>query len=380
MIIILSGAIGRCCGVGGKAWVYMQYLIGLQALGHDVFYLEDCGDESWVYKWETDETATDIEYPASYVRSCLEPIGFQGKWIYRAGDRAAGMKIDEFRQICLQADLLIVRANPIMLWRNEYDWPSRRIFIDVDPGFTQMSILSGDTDLAQTVQRCERLFTFGQRIGKEDCAIPTAGRTWFKTLPPVSLQKWQSSRTGPGRYFTSLMDWRGFNDVIYSGVFYGQKDREFPKFIELPRLTDQELLIGLLGAPMEWLSDYGWKVVPGGHASRTPWLYHKFIQESRAEFSVAKHAYVETKGGWISDRSACYLASGRPALVQDTGQGDCLPIGEGIITFSNIQEALKGIETINGDYEHQRRSARALAEKYFDSDKVLSALLEEAMA
>ena len=357
----------------------MQYLIGLRELGHDVFYLEDCGTESWVYEWETDDTTTDIEYPASYVRSCLEPIGFEGKWIYRAGDRSAGMDLDDFIQVCSQADLLIVRANPILLWRDEYDWPSRRIFIDVDPGFTQMGLVNGNTDLAQTVKRCERLFTFGQCIGRADCAIPTAGRKWFNTLPPVSLQNLQPAGTGPGNYFTSLMDWRGFTDVSYKGVLYGQKDREFPKFIKLPRLTSQELLVGLLGAPTEWLSDYGWKVVPGGQASRTPSLYHNFIQSSRAEFGVAKHGYVTTRGGWISDRSACYLASGRPVLVQNTGQEDCIPVGEGFVTFRNIDDALKGIEAINADYKRHSRSARALAKQYFHSDKVLSTLLEEAM-
>ncbi len=379
MIIILSGAIGRCCGVGGKAWVYMQYLIGLQELGHDVFYLEDCGAESWVYHWETGETTTDLEYPAAYVRSCLEPIGLEKKWIYRAGNRTAGMKLSDFTQVCAQADLLIIRANPVEVWRDEYNLPYRRIFIDVDPGFTQIRLVNGATDLGETVKRCERLFTFGQRLGQEDCAIPTAGRKWFITLPPVTLSHWQPAEIKPNDYFTSIMDWRGFHDVFYNGALYGQKDREFPKFITLPSMTGQAFLVGILGAPAELLAVYGWNVVPGGDISRTPWLYRNFIESSRAEFGVAKHGYVQTQGGWISDRTVCYLASGRPVLIQDTGQSRVFPVGEGIVTFRDLREAVRGIETINADYEQQRRSARLLAEQYFDADRVLSDLLKDAM-
>jgi hypothetical protein len=379
MIIIFSGAIGRCCGLGGRAWECMQFLSGFQALGHKVFYMEDCGEESWIYNWETEQITKDLEYPASYVRDCLEPLGLKDKWIYRAGDRSEGMSLDDFLQICAIADLLILRANPITLWREEYDWPQCRIFIDVDPGFTQIRLVNGDEDLISTVERCEHLFTIGQRIGMVGCPIPTAGRHWFKTVSPVSLIEWPFAETDPGKYFTSVMDWRGYHDIAYNGVLYGQKDKEFPKFFELPRHTSQPLLIGLLGASPEMLTEYGWEVVPGESASRTPQSYRSFIQGSRAEFGVAKHGYVLMRGGWFSDRSVCYLASGRPVLLQDTGQGDFLPIGDGLLTFRDLLDAINGIETINNEYERHCRAARLLAEQHFSTERVLPLLLERAM-
>jgi hypothetical protein len=264
------------------------------------------------------------------------------------------------------------------LWRAEYARPRRRAFVDVDPGFTQIGLASGDPALAPTVDRCDRLFSIAQRTGAPDCRIPAAGREWLKTRPPVALSQWPPAE-GPASHFTSVMHWRGFRDVVYEGVVYGQKDREFPKFRELPRLTDQPFRLALAGTPPETLTPHGWEVVPAGIPSRTPWTYRTFIQESRAEFGVAKHGYVLMQGGWFSDRSVCYLASGRPVLVQDTGL-DWLPTGEGIVTFRDVPTALEGIDTINADYERHRRAARHLAEEFFATERVLPGLLAEALA
>jgi hypothetical protein len=168
----------------------MQYLAGLRHLGHDVYYLEDCGETSCVFDWEAGESTFELDYPAAYIRNCLEPLGFGDRWIYRAGDDARGMSLLEFRAICAEADLLIMRATPMWTWRPEYALPRRRIFIDVDPAFTQFTLANGNHGLAEGIDRCERLFTIGQRIGAADCPIPTSGREWLKTLPPVSLTDW----------------------------------------------------------------------------------------------------------------------------------------------------------------------------------------------
>lgn len=378
MIIIFSGSIGRC-GVGGLAWMNMQYLAGLRSMGHQVFYLEECGQESWVYDWEAEQLTTELDYPAAYVRECLEPIGLDGKWIYRAGEQTRGMETTDFQEICSRADLFIVHAVPITLWRKEYSNPYRRIFIDVDPGFIQMDLANGHKELVNTIERCENLFTIAQRIGAENCPIPTNGRKWLKTLPPVSLANWFFSENDNAGHFTSIMQWKGFREVEYNGVVYGQKDKEFPKFIDLPRYTSQPLQIVMTGAPPDDLLEHGWEVVPGWIPSRTPWSYREFIQNSRAEFGVAKHGYVLMQGGWFSDRSVCYLASGRPVLVEDTGLSDWLPVGEGVLTFSNLREAVSGIEKINTNYEQQRKAARWIAEEYFATERVLPSLLEAAM-
>jgi hypothetical protein len=378
MIIVLSGSIGRL-PVGGHAWIDMQYLAGLRELGHEVYYLEDCGEASWVYNWDTEELTNDLTYPADYVRDCLDPLGFSERWIYRAGDQSEGLSIEEFRDVCSRAELLLIRAVPLARWRAEYGWPRRRCFIDADPGFNQISLLNGNAQLAETVSRCETLFTIGQRIGAPDCPVPTAGRTWLKTVAPVSLAHWEVAPNRPDTHFTTIMQWRGFREVEYEGVLYGQKDKEFPKFINLPRLTSQPFRIALTGAPPDDLVEYHWEVVPGWIASRTAWSYRDFIRDSRAEFSVAKHGYVAMRGGWFSDRSACYLSSGKPVLVEETGLGEWLPVGEGVVTFNDVGEALAGIEKINADYQQHCRAARKIAEEYFASDRVLTPLLEAAV-
>jgi hypothetical protein len=378
MMIIFASAIGRF-PIGGNAWSDLQYLLGLRALGHEVFYLEDCGAESWVYNWETEEHTTDLNYPSDYVQACLKPLGFETQWIYRAGECSVGRSLDQFLEICSQTDLMIVRGSPLSLWREEYGWPHRRIFIDADPGFTQINLACGDPELVNTIEHCQRLFTIGQRIDRQNCLIPSTDRQWLKTLPPVALPYWSPNADNATLYFTSVMQWHSYQEVVYEGVAYGNKDREFPKFVDMPQLTNQPFRIALSGGFPEQLSQHGWQVIPGWVASLTPESYQKFVQSSYAEFGVAKQGYVAMQGGWFSDRSVCYLASGKPVLVQDTGLRDWLPIGEGVLTFSGLSEAIDGIKAINTNYPQHQRAARELAETYFDSNKVLSSLLGMAM-
>ncbi len=376
MTIILAGAIGRS-GLGGQAWAYLQYLIGFRALGHEVYYLEDCGETSWVWNWDTGEWTEDPAFPAAYVRDCLEPFGFKDRWIYRTSSQSFGMTSDQLKAVCARADLLMMRAIPLWDWRPEYALPARRIFIDVDPGFTQMNMLS-DKGLAEAIGRCERRFTLGQRFGAPDCLIPEVGGPWLKTLPPVALSEWPYVTRPQGACFTSIMRWDGFQDSTYKGKTYGQKDQELARFIDLPKRSSQRFRIALTGP--ESLADYGWEIVPGEIATRTPQSYRQFIQDSRAEFGVAKHGYVKMRGGWFSDRSVCYLACGLPLLIQDTGLSDWLPVGNGLLTFQDLPELLRGIDAINSNYEHHRLAARKLAETVFSTEKVLPAVLQAAMS
>jgi hypothetical protein len=377
MIIILAGTIGRS-GLGGQAWASLQYLLGFRALGHEVYYLEDCGESSWVYNWEKGEWTTELDYPASYVRECLEPFGFENRWIYRTSEGSVGMSLTEFQRVCEDAELLIMRAVPVWVWRKEYESPKRRAFIDVDPGFTQISIASGDKGIVEGIARCERRFTIAQRISESDCKIPEAGGPWMKTLPPVFLDEWPSVQ-GRATHFTSIMRWQGFREAKYNGAAFGQRDKEFPKFIELPRLTSQSFEIALMGIKPEHLSEKGWGVAPGEKISRTPFTYRVFIQQSRGEFSVPKHGYVECKGGWFSDRSVCYLASGKPVLIEDTGLNGWMPTGCGVVTFHDVASARLAIEQINSDYKNHCLAARNLAENIFSTRKVLPRFIADAM-
>ncbi len=377
MRIILAGTIGRS-GLGGQAWASLQYLLGLRALGHEVYYLEDCGDTTWVWDWEKEEWNYELDYPAAYVRACLESFGLGDRWIYRTDAGSRGLPLEAFVGICRGTDLLILRAAPLWNWRREYDLPRRRVFIDVDPGFTQISIANGDRGLAEGIARCEKRFTVGQCLGAPGCAVPTNGAPWLPTVPPVALSEWLWAE-GEATRFTSIIRWQGFRDASFGGATYGQRARSFPRYLELPKRTAQKFRVAIMGTEPETLLQHGWEVERGEVISRTPASYREFIQQSRGEFSVPKHGYVAMRSGWVSDRTVCYLASGRPVLMEDTGLGSCLPLGEGLVTFSDPESALATLERINSNYEQHRRAARWLAEEVFATEKVLPRFLEMAM-
>jgi hypothetical protein len=372
MRIVFAGSIGRL-PVGGHAWVDLQYLLGLRALGHDVFYLEECGDASYVYDWRRQTLTTDLPYPSNYLRTTMAQFGFDDRWVYRAGEHAVG-PLHDLISFCAEADLLIVRAVPISLWRPEYDLPRRKLFIDADPLFTQVQLLRGKRDLVDTVERCEQLFTVGQRLGQTDCPVPLAGRTWLKTVPPVFLDEWPVAENDAADCLTSILQWRSYRDTEHGGILYGNKDREFPHYLDLPRRVSQPLCMAVTGAPPGYLEEHGWRTVEGWVASETMDDYRRFIQQSRGEFSVAKHGYVASRCGWFSDRSVCYLASGRPVVVQDTGLRDWLPVGSGVLAYGSPDESVACIDRLNSEYEQQRRAARQIAEQFFDARRVLNDL------
>lgn len=261
-VIIFAGAFGRF-PIGGHAWTEMHYLLGLRDLGFTVYFIEDCGEESWVYHWEKEELTTDLDYPVSYLRDCLDQIGMQGQWVYRTNTHRAGMSEKDFRDVCAEAELLIIRSLSVPVWRTEYDLPRRRIFIDSDPGFTQFKIANGDPHLTRTVAKCELLFTVGQRITKEDCPIPTLGREWLTTVHPIVLRYWPVVGDHRASHFTTIMQWKSYESVDFAGITYKNKDAEIWKFIDIPQSTTQRFRIGLLGGSKQTLVDHGWEVVSG---------------------------------------------------------------------------------------------------------------------
>jgi hypothetical protein len=377
MKIVFAGCLGRF-PIGGHAWIDMQYLAGFRELGHEVIYLEECGPESWVYNWEAEQVTSDLEYPTRYVQNCLEEIGWGDQWIYRAGEASVGMPIESFLEVCSEADLFLVRGAPISLWREEYLRPRRRIFLDVDPGFTQMDLCKRKSKFRSTVQHCERLFTIAQRMNAPDCLAPSAGLVWHKTVSPVCLSYWPWAEQA-ATHFATIMQWKSIRESVHQGRRYGNKNKEFPRFLDLPRQARQPFRLALTGGDPALLQEHGWETVPGWIATGTARQYQAFIQAAKAEFCVAKQGYMATQSGWFSDRSICFLACGRPALVEDTGLGDWLPTGAGLLTFRNLSEAIEGIERINSDYPAHRRAARRLAEEYFSTRTVLPGLLEAAM-
>jgi hypothetical protein len=372
MKILMAGIIARY-PFGGVTWCSLMYLLGLRALGHEVFYIEDTGE--CVYDPVQNTRSTDPSYGTSYIHAALEPFGLGDRWTFVNYDGSYhGRDAAAVRRYCADADLFLNLSGGSWFWRDEYARIPRKVFIDSDPAFTQLAIAKAEPWYVAFFERFDRLFTFGANIGTPASPVPTGRFTWHKTWQPVTIDQWQTDVT-PRDRFTSVMTWQieSFTDVG------GNKDQEFLKFIDLPGRTAQPFELAING-PQRLLREHGWQTVDAMGASRSLWDYRQFLQTSKAEFGVAKHTYVSTRSGWFSDRTECYLAAGRPALVQDTGWTAHLPHGDGLLAFSNPEEALAGIDRINSAYDRHARRAAEIAREHFDAARVLTRLIEEADA
>jgi hypothetical protein len=278
------------------------------------------------------------------------------------------------KAFCADADLFINLSGGSWFWRDEYTRIPRKVFIDSDPVFTQLAIAKAEGWYVDFFRGFDRLFTFGSNIGTPASDVPTSGFTWHHTWQPIVMPEWDTT-AAPGDRFTTVMTWRieSFADVD------GNKDKEFVRFIDLPSRTVHQFELAING-PQTFLREHGWRTVDAMGVSRSLWDYRDFIQRSRGEFGVAKHAYVAHRSGWFSDRTECYLAAGRPAVVQDTGWSAHLPSGEGLFHFSTPEEALAALDAIADDYPRHARRASAIAREHFDANRVLPRLLEVALA
>ena len=368
MKILFAGIIARY-PFGGVTWCSLMYLLGLRALGHDVFYLEDTGE--CVYDPVENTRATDPTYGTTYIHDALEPFGLGDRWAFVNYDGSYhGRSAEEVRRFCGDADLFLNLSGGSWFWRVEYARIPRSAFIDSDPAFTQLAIAKGVPWYVEFFRRYDRLFTFGANIGTPASPVPVGDFSWLKTWQPVTVDDWRTERR-PGDHFSTVMTWQieSFTDVG------GNKDQEFLRFIDLPARTPQRFELAVNG-PQALLREHGWATVDAMRVSRTPREYREFIHGSKAEFGVAKHTYVATRSGWFSDRTECYLAAGRPALVQDTGWSAHLPAGDGLLAFSTPDEALAGIERINADYGRHAARAQEVAREHFDARVVLPRLLD----
>jgi hypothetical protein len=370
MRILFAGIIARY-PFGGVTWCSLMYLLGLRALGHEVFYIEDTGE--CVYDPVQNTRATDPSYGTTYIHDALAPFGLGDRWSFVNYDGSYhGRSADEVRRYAADADLFINLSGGAWFWRDEYARIPRKVFVDSDPAFTQLAIAKAEPWYVAFFERFDRLFTFGSNIGTPASPVPIGAFTWHKTWQPITMDDWRAAQA-PRDRFTSVMTWQieSFADVG------GNKDQEFVRFIELPSRTAQRFELAING-PQRLLQQYGWDTVDAMQVSRTPAGYRDFIHGSKAEFGVAKHTYVANASGWFSDRTECYLASGRPALVQDTGWTAHLPSGDGLLAFSTIDDAIAGVERINAAYDRHARHALEVARAHFDANVVLPSLLEVA--
>jgi len=370
MRILFAGIIARY-PFGGVTWCSLMYLLGLRALGHEVFYIEDTGE--CVYDPIQNTRATDPSYGTSYINDALAPVGLGDRWTFVNYDGSYhGRTAEEVHRYCAGADLFINLSGGSWFWRDEYARIPHKAFIDSDPAFTQLAIAKAEPWYVEFFRRFDRLFTFGSNIGTPASPVPTGTFEWKKTWQPVTVDDWITS-AAPRDRFTTVMTWQieSFTDVG------GNKDQEFIKYIDLPSRTTQPFELAING-PQSLLRQHGWDTVDAMRVSRTPREYRDFIQQSKAEFGVAKHTYVATRSGWFSDRTECYLAASRPALVQDTGWTAHLPHGEGLLGFATPDDAVAGVDCINGDYERHARRAAEIAREFFDARVVLPRLIADA--
>jgi hypothetical protein len=282
----------------------------------------------------------------------------------------------EMRRHLADADLLLNVGG--VCWLPDFLSCPRRALIDMDPFFTQVGRFA-----IEGLDEYQAYFSYGANIGRAGCPIPTRGKTWLATVPPVVPEIWAtaaSAAKNPGTApFTTVANWSAYGGVEYQGVRYGQKDQEFLALGDLPARTGRTLELALANADAaatRKLKQSGWSVASAVAVSTDIATYQRFIAQSRGEFTVAKNAYVRTHSGWFSDRSVCYLASGRPVIMQDTGFSDWLPTGEGVLAFSGPDEALACIEQVDAHYPAHCEAARALAELRFGYKVVLPALLD----
>jgi hypothetical protein len=371
--IVVSGMIAAVPHHGGATWAVLQYLLGFARLGHEVTFAE-----------ELDPSALDEGHSesVSYMRAVAARFGLAERWALLGGGTrdTAGLGYDELRAIARGTDVLVNISGSLTDEELLAPIPVR-VYLDLDPAFNQLWDASG---IDMRFGPHTHFATVGQAIGTPHCPVPTSGRDWIPTLPPVVLEHWPRAdrMEGPGAgAFTTVGNWRGYGSVEHEGVHYGQKAHSMRPLMEIPGRTDAVLRPALDVHPgesrdLEALDRNGWHLLDPGAVARDPDSYRAFVAGSLAEFGVAKSGYVLSRCGWFSDRSACYLASGRPVLAQDTGFGRWLPAGEGLLAFSGVDDAVAGIEAICSDYERHSAAARRLAEEHLDSDTVLARLLE----
>ncbi|MEM6822168.1 MAG: hypothetical protein AAF558_09530 [Verrucomicrobiota bacterium] len=382
MRIIVTGLIGQY-PFGGVIWDYIQYVTGFRKLGYDVLYLEDTG--VWPYDPIKETVTDDCSYQVSALKNIMDSFDLGDRWVYRnAADNTfhgAGESIA--REWLKSADLLVNVSTAS--WLEDYDiGVKHQMFIDGDPLFTQIGLLDGNnSSYAERLRAHDSHFSFGLNLGNPGCQVPKTGIQWRPTLQPVDLDYWTFEDQPGSNEFTTVMNWVSYPPKEWDGKSFGQKDVEFLRFIELPQKTPQSFTIAMgqgIGKtrPTKHIQDCGWSIVEPDQVLPDHKTYHEFLSRSRAEWSIAKEAYVKADTGWFSCRTACYLAAGRPGLVQDTGWTKHLPHGDGLLSFNTLSECLDGIESINRDYDQHRRAARKFAETYLDATKVCHDLIEQA--
>jgi hypothetical protein len=380
-IAIVGGALANKPFNGGEAWVRLSWALGLRRLGFETYFVEELTSTSCV-----DRSGLPVAFPASANRAHFETVvtdfglDQHASLLCDGGREWSGLGLAEIRELAAGAALL-VNISGHLTTEEIVCGPRTRLYLDLDPGFTQA--WHADAGLDYEIAGHDHYATVGLNLGRPGCAIPDCGIDWIPTLPPVLLECWPvtPAQAGPPR-FTTVASWRSpFGQLELDGRTMGLKHHQFRRLIELPeRVAGATFELALEihpgdDADREALESHGWAIVEPRAVAATPLGFRDYVSASTAEFSVAQGVYVESGSGWFSDRTAAYLAAGRPALVQDTAIGADLRPDEGLLTFSTPDEAVAGAERIAADPAAHAAAARRFAEQHLDSDLVIARLL-----
>jgi hypothetical protein len=383
----------------GMAWMHMQIAAGLLRLGHDVYYIE--ATSTWPYNPVRKMRVNDSEYAVPYLARVAEGFQMGERWGYCRcySDREwFGMSRERGEELLRTADAVLNISGASGLRATDGFKVGNLVYFGTDPVYHEIGLANAHEASMEIIGQHDSTVTYGENIGTPGCPIPPLPVLKARTRQPVLLDLWRDGEPSKSQ-FTTVCNWKqsGYEIQFQGETYHWSKHLEFLKFIDLPRRTTQpiELAMGLadssevrpfrelipaVGMSMEerrMLDENGWQLVDAHGFTTDPWHYRDYIRASRGEFTVAKDQNVRLRSGWFSERSACYLAAGRPVITQDTGFGDVLPTGEGLFAFNTTEQALAAIETVNSDYGRHSRAAYAVAEEYFKAEKVLAKLLKD---
>jgi hypothetical protein len=353
--IVVAGMVSDNPGQGGATWAVLQYVLGLRRLGHEVVLIEP---------------VRSLERSSGYFRRLARTFALEAILLERDSGRRVELTQRRFDGADLLLNLSGVLSEPVSA--------ALSVYVDLDPGFTQAWHAQG---IDMGFDRHDRFVTVGRSIGERSCPIPQCDRSWLTIPQPIVLDQWPYAARVRHRAATSIGHWRSYGSLVQDGIHYGQRAHTTRELIRLPELSNVQVLLALGIDPGEKgdlaaLRRHGWQLTDPEQVASTPSAYRNFVQGSLLELGIAKHGYVASSSGWFSDRSVCYLASGRPVVAQETGFSTWLPTGTGLLSFRTAHEAAAALDEVAGDYDRHRRAARSLAEDVFDSDRVLGELLE----
>jgi hypothetical protein len=365
--VLLSGMVAGDPHQGGATWAVLQYAIGLRELGHDVVFVEPVDEDR--------DPSVD-----TYFTAVVEAAGLHGRaaLLVRGKRDTVGVPYATLVAAAREADVVL---NISGMLRDEelVEHAGVRVFLDLDPAFNQLWHAVDGVDVGLDLHN--RFATVGLAIGAAGCPVPTCGHDWVTTVPPVVLSRWPAASEPPGEAFTTVANWRGYGSIQWGRRKIGQKAHSMRRLIDLPGRAPAPVVVALAIHPDErddlaLLDAHGWRLADPGVVAATPAAYAAFVRGSRGELGIAKSGYVASRCGWFSDRSACYLASGRPVVAQDTGWSTYLPAGDGLLAFDDVAGAVAGMERLMADPIRHARAARALAEDLLDARRVLPELLD----